>query len=331
MDDRENRLKRECNVQGGALLIYRVIMSAAMVVAMVVVGISVALSGMFDTIVDSSSDDVVADMSEKIAQSMTDAMGWGYLLAIAVGLLILLLWKKPAYIRSMLTQRGKPMKVGEFFAILAVFLSVQFVTQVVAVGLEAVLNCFDLSLMEVLESSSANMDSFGMLLYIGIAAPITEELLFRGLILRSFQPYGKGFAICLSAILFGFFHGSPIQTPFALLIGLILGYVAVEYNIIWAMVLHLINNLILGDTLPRLLSYLPYELPDLIMSAILVLTAVAAAVIAWVKRRQIPGLLETLDSGDWQWRCVLRSPCILILIGMCLFDMFLVAVMMILM
>jgi membrane protease YdiL (CAAX protease family) len=60
-----------------------------------------------------------------------------------------------------------------------------------------------------------------------LVAPVTEELLFRGLILRALKArYGRGAAIGLSALLFGAFHVDPQALVFASLVGLVLGWVA---------------------------------------------------------------------------------------------------------
>ena len=60
-----------------------------------------------------------------------------------------------------------------------------------------------------------------------------------------------------SAFLFGLFHGNLLQTPYAFLVGLVLGYVAVEYSVGWSMALHIFNNLVLADLLSRLTANLP--------------------------------------------------------------------------
>lgn len=88
--------------------------------------------------------------------------------------------------------------------------------------------------------------SVSLALYTAVAAPVTEELLFRGAVLRSLQPYGKRFAIFCSALLFGLVHQNLTQTPFAFGFGLLAGYVAMEYSILWSMSLHILNNAVLA-------------------------------------------------------------------------------------
>lgn len=125
-------------------------------------------------------------------------------------------------------------------------------------------------------------------LYTAVAAPITEELLFRGAVLRSLQPYGKRFAIFCSALLFGLVHQNLTQTPFAFGFGLLAGYVAVEYSILWSMSLHILNNAVLAlglDALLRPLSGTWYWLA--IRGALFLLPLAVCLVLALVFRKKL--------------------------------------------
>ena len=69
--------------------------------------------------------------------------------------------------------------------------------------------------------------------------------------------------------------------------GLILGYVACEHSIAWAMLLHMINNMILGDSFSRITMDLPIGITNLIFLLLTAGCAVAGIVILIVKRREI--------------------------------------------
>ena len=132
-------------------------------------------------------------------------------------------------------------------------------------------------------------------LYASILAPVWEELLFRGYILRTLRPYGKRFAILSSAVLFGLFHGNLLQTPYALLMGLVLGYVTVEYSIIWAMLVHMFNNLVLADLLTRLTanwSEMAYGMLNMILFG----GSALVSVLVLLKNR---GEIQAYRRGEW--------------------------------
>lgn len=80
-------------------------------------------------------------------------------------------------------------------------------------------------------------------LCIAIIPAITEEIAFRGVILNFLRPYGDGFAILISSILFGLVHGNFVQIPFAFIVGLVCAVLVVKTNsIIPSILLHLLNN-----------------------------------------------------------------------------------------
>ena len=213
--------------------------------------------------------------------------GWGYIIATLMGIGILILWKKFRFWADEIWAKGKPMKAGAFFGILCVFLGAQSVYQMMTASMELFLNGYGFTMVEGLEAMSPDMSSFSMFLYAGIAAPIAEEIFFRGFVLRNLLPYGKKFAILGSAFAFGIFHGNLLQTPYAFLVGLVLGYVATEYSIGWCMVLHMINNLVIADMLTRLTMGLDEVTAGMIVTFIISLFAVGAIIILIQKRREI--------------------------------------------
>lgn len=82
---------------------------------------------------------------------------------------------------------------------------------------------------------------------IGILAPIAEEMVFRGAILRSllkaFSPQMHWLPIILSALLFGVVHGNLPQGCHAFVIGLLLGWLYYRTDsIVPGMVFHWVNN-----------------------------------------------------------------------------------------
>ena len=227
--------------------------------------------------------------------------GWGYILAIAFGMATLLIWKKPSFFAKELLARGKKMTPGAFFSLTAIFLGLQALVQVLSVGMEWFLNLFGLSLVDSMSVATDTGSTLSMFLYAALLGPIWEEVLFRGAILRSLQPYGKKFSILASAFLFGMFHGNVIQTPFAFGVGLVLGYVTVEYSVIWAVVLHLINNLLLADVMGRISAILPAGVGDLISIALIWGCFIAAVIVLIVKRKD---LIAYFKSGKIHPLCL---------------------------
>lgn len=75
--------------------------------------------------------------------------------------------------------------------------------------------------------------------------PLVEELCFRRAVLERLRPYGDGFALCASAILFALFHGNLFQSLYTLAIGFLLGGVTLYTGQLrWAVGFHAAFNLI---------------------------------------------------------------------------------------
>lgn len=191
-------------------------------------------------------------------------------------------------------------------------MAIQVLSSVFSTLVETLLNRWGLTAMQALLQASDMDSSPGMMLYAAVVAPVVEELLFRGAVLQSFRPFGKRFAIVFSALLFGLFHGNLVQIPFAFLVGLVLGYTAVEHSIVWAMVLHFINNGIFS----LLLAWVPILQNILLM--VLFLAGVAVFVIHGndVRRyhRSLYSMPPQAICGFW------TAPCTILLLLVCLLS-----------
>lgn len=63
-----------------------------------------------------------------------------------------------------------------------------------------------------------------------ILAPIAEELMFRGIILRRLCVVSQSFGIFVSALFFGMMHGNILQTVLGFLIGIVFAYADIKAN-----------------------------------------------------------------------------------------------------
>jgi len=297
------RLRHTFSTSGWVLLLYYGIMNAAVSAVSFVITLVEILSLPEDT-----------ENIDSVIYAAADS-GWGYIITIAVGFLLLLLWKKKDFCFREIWRSAKPMTPGVFFSLFAVFFSVQAVAQVLSAVMELIFNHFGMSMMEGMEQVSTTGDTVSMFLYVAILAPVSEEILFRGAILRSLQPFGKKFAVLASAFLFGMFHGNLIQTPYAFLVGLVLGYVTVEYSMGWAIFLHLLNNLVLVDMMNRISAMLPTAVGSLLTLLFIWGCAIAAVVILIVKRHDVAVYLRTKRMHPWCLKSFFTSPGVLTFTG----------------
>ena len=81
-------------------------------------------------------------------------------------------------------------------------------------------------------------------LVVAIFAPVFEEWLCRGMVLRGLLTKMKpGWAIVISALFFAVIHMNPWQALNAFIIGLVMGYVYYRTGCLWlTMLIHFVNN-----------------------------------------------------------------------------------------
>ncbi|MBW3090512.1 CPBP family intramembrane metalloprotease [Bifidobacterium sp. 82T25] len=132
------------------------------------------------------------------------------------------------------------------------------------------------------ESINESAVTVSMWLYIGLVGPICEEVMFRGVLMKELKPLGKNFAIFTSALAFGLFHDDVVQGTFAFLFGLILGFVAMEYSLVWSIALHIFNNAILSGVIDTLFAGQLSDNGYLVYSIILALAGVIGSAIVLV-------------------------------------------------
>ena len=77
-----------------------------------------------------------------------------------------------------------------------------------------------------------------------VIAPLTEEILFRGIILKGLLAHGsQNRAIVWSAVLFGLMHLNPWQFPGSFILGLVFAYWVIQTGSLWPAILgHALNN-----------------------------------------------------------------------------------------
>lgn len=132
-----------------------------------------------------------------------------------------------------------------------------------------------------------------------VAAPLLEEILFRGLIFESCRErFGRGAAVLVSALLFGLIHVVPVQMINAFVVGLILGYIYLKTNsLLSVIILHAINNAIAYLVMALFGESANMTLKELISQAWLywVIYALAAALFVFAMLRLYTTLRDNTD------------------------------------
>lgn len=113
------------------------------------------------------------------------------------------------------------------------------------------------------------------IIYGCIMAPVTEELFFRGMLLRVFSKANQRFAVFSTAMFFGLLHGNIPQFILTFMLGIFLAHITMKHgSIIPAIIVHMFLN-----SFVTLMSFLP-EVS--IISGIINIILVASLLVGFV-------------------------------------------------
>lgn len=103
----------------------------------------------------------------------------------------------------------------------------------------------DVEYQKIAEEMFNNNGIVIQLVVIGILAPVSEELIFRGLIFRRSRDYvGFMWAAVCSGLFFGIYHGNLTQGIFAFFMGMLFAAIYEHFGTLWApIVAHMANNI----------------------------------------------------------------------------------------
>lgn len=133
----------------------------------------------------------------------------------------------------------------QFFGIVILVPGTQFATSYIIAFISLMFPSWLEEYMELMESSGLNQDLTPFLfLYAVLVGPIAEELIFRGVTMRSIRRIFPFWAANIfQAVLFGLYHMNWLQGCYAMLLGLVLGYICEKGGSIYLSIFfHILYN-----------------------------------------------------------------------------------------
>jgi len=239
-------LKKDANKTSGLLLIMQAGIGVIVAIAMAIVGFVLASQLSGDNL---GQLELTEKLTTKLTELTTGGIGMillGMFPVFLVSVIIILIsrkWFKISLRRDLFTkpQQSKNIFLLAPLAVMGVGAIGGFITQIYLYLFEKAeipINMPDFSFPE-----NDLLGSILMVVYVCILAPLTEEIIFRGIILKTTQKHGDLYAIILSSIMFSLFHGNLQQFIFPFFMGLLLGFITVKTrSIIPAIVCHAFSN-----------------------------------------------------------------------------------------
>ena len=273
----DKMLKKDSSRFGFGVLIYSILMLVIGILGVVVRAVH------YHFVLNTELTDQVFD---KITNEMTSS-GIESITAVIIGMVFLKWFFKNIKLENKIFYENNLMDLKRFLGTIFVFMSIQYIFGIFSSLGEGMLNIFGYSMMGDIEMATSYSTTISMFMYASIIGPISEELIFRGFILRGLEKYGKNLAVIVSAIMFGAFHGNFIQGLFAFVVGLVLGYVAINYSIKWSIVLHVINNFVFGDLMGHITKNLNESTQTMIWGGIYTMFLIGSIWVLLNKRKEI--------------------------------------------
>lgn len=138
-----------------------------------------------------------------------------------------------------------------------------------------------------------------LLLTSSLIPAVAEELIFRGLVLKTLLPLGKVFSICVSSVIFALAHGSVDNLLYIFAAGVLIGFLYAETgSLVCCISAHFANNLVTVAEI-AIVTYLPSNKAGQICLAIdilLILIGTLAALLLIFTHRKTYRVLP-MDSG----------------------------------
>lgn len=196
------------------------------------------------------------------------AVNWAFpgglnssLLIYAAVLLPMYLVATPVCLVFLRRVEPRPMKqksitFGYFLALLLMCIPIIYLGMYLGVKVTSLIDEYTgYNSSESLNKLIIGSDLLSNFIFLGLLAPIIEEILFRKLLIDRIVKYGEGIAVFTSALMFGLFHGNFTQFFFAFGVGLLFAYIYCRTGKIrYSIALHMIINMVNSVFIPFIIS-----------------------------------------------------------------------------
>ena len=150
------------------------------------------------------------------------------------------------------------MSFAAWLALLSVTFAVTYIGNYIGIAVNAIISMITGEPVEnELQTLTEQTPFWANLLFVGILAPILEEIFYRKLVIDRLRRYGDTVAILVSGTLFGLLHGNFSQFFYACMAGFLFGYVylytgKLRYTVALHMTVNLIGGVFISEVAKRL-------------------------------------------------------------------------------
>lgn len=282
--------------------------------------LALAFVFLFSTILQSTADSIIRMTVPTVASA--DWYPWVlsmlpmYLCAMPISLLIFRLCDTDL-------PNEKRLGGGVWWGLLAICFALTYAGNLIGSIVNVVLSFLTgTSIVNPLASMTLSSPLWVNLLFVGILAPIMEEIFYRKLLIDRWRRYGDLAAVLLSSLVFGLIHGNFSQFFYAFAVGFLFGLVYVQtgrirYTVLLHMAINLIGGVYTTEMMkllaPSLAAQNPVEallhnpagmlmlLGYLVFLLAAIVGAVAAVILFFRQRREpLARAKEPMQPAEWK-------------------------------
>lgn len=303
--------------------------------------LAVAFIFLFTAVTQVILDAIISAVAPALAAA--DWYGWMlaavpmYLVAMPLSLILFLLG------RSTPPQKKEPLSLPMMLGLVAICFALTYLGSFLGAAVNVIIGAITGKMPEnSLNTMTASAPLWANLLFVGILAPVMEEIFFRKLVIDRLRRYGDAFAMLSSGVIFGLIHGNFYQFFYATAMGIIFGYIYLRTGRIRdTILLHTSINLVGGVYTSEMLKLLDEALLEqnpvaamlespagalmlsLYLSFVLLclIGAVAAAIPLyrhWIREHRFAPAARKLDAREWV-RVTLCNPAIYVFLVFVIF------------
>lgn len=202
---------------------------------------------------------------------------------------------------------GRGIRLWPLILALALLLVGQALADGLNLCLQALVPMFHISPAILMSPLTSLSGSSPMQAYALLVLPLTEEIIFRGVIMNGLRRFGRVFAIVTSAFLCAFMQGQPTQMIWAFLVGLVLGALAMEYGLVWSIGAHILASVGYSGLVVPWLSRAPVQVRGVValvaglvvLAGLVILIRKFSSLLAYARRYRAPKGIYASWRQSW--------------------------------
>lgn len=234
------RIRHYFNIAGGGIFLHFLLSNGLLFAVMYILQLVVMK---IDGVKPSEATRQYLSGLETFFNTSSINIGLNMLILMSCSIIIFMIGSKVSNIKikSYFSTAGFGIKTIAVYCIISFF--IRYAAGIAGSAAEMIFSGIDMSVGSEMMNYENPRTIAVTAIYTCIGAPITEELMYRGFILKNLSRVGQRFGIIMSSLLFGLMHANVSQLIFAFIMGIFFAHIDIKHNsIIPSIIVHVFAN-----------------------------------------------------------------------------------------